>query len=124
MPFDGIAGGSGCAHMLVPVRDVWRQPSLFTKTINTAVEPVCAHCQGTDMRQVISTFAMGKSGRPVQDNYSSGMGRSPVDYYGDPRYIGRHVEDRFARQVVEMPESARDTIQAAREGDLPKGLDV
>lgn len=98
--------------------------SFFTKTINTEVEPVCVHCQGTDVRRVISICAMGKSGRPLQDNYSSGMGRPPLDYYRDTRNIGRHVEDSFARHGVEMPESVRDTIQAAREGDLPKGLDV
>ena len=95
-----------------------------TKTINTAVEPVCAHCQGTDMRRVISTFATGKSGRPEQDNYSSGMWRPPQDYHRDPRNIGRHVEDSFSRHGVEMPQSVRDTIQAARQGDLPQGLDV
>ena len=98
--------------------------SFFTKTINTAVEPVCIHCKGTHMRRVISTFAMGKSGRPAQVNYSSGMERPPLDSYRDPRTIGRHVEDSFARHGVEMPETVRDTIQAAREGDVPKGLDV
>ncbi len=98
--------------------------SFFTKTINTEVEPVCNHCQGTDLRRVLSTFAMGKSGRAEQDNYSPGMGRPPLDYYRDPRNIGRHVEDSFARHGVQMPESVRDTIQAAREGDLPKGLDI
>ena len=98
--------------------------SFFTKTINTVVEPVCAHCQGTHMRRVLSAFAMGKTGRAAQDNYSSGIGGSSPDYYRDPRNIGRHVEDSFARHGVEMPESVRDTIQAAREGDLPKGLDV
>ena len=98
--------------------------SIFTKSINTAVEPICVHCQGTDMRRVISIFAMGKSSRPAQDNYSSEMASSPKDYYRDPRNIGRHVEDSFDRHGVEMPESVRDTIQAAREGALPKGLDV
>ena len=98
--------------------------SFFTKTINTAVEPLCVHCQGTQMRRVISTFAMGKSGRPAQVNHSSGMEGPPLDYYSDPRNIGHHVEDSFARHGVEMPETVRDTIQAAREGDLPKGLDV
>ena len=98
--------------------------SFFTKSINTAVEPVCAHCQGTHMCRAISRFAMGKSGRPAQDNYSSGGGESSPDYYRDPRNIGRHVEDSFARHGVDMPESVRDTIQAAREGGLPKGLDL
>ena len=98
--------------------------SIFTKTINTEVAPVCDHCQGTHMRRVLSTFALGKSGRPAQDNYSSGTGRPPLDYYRDPRNIGRHVEDSFARHGVDVPESVRDTIQAAREGHLPKELDV
>ena len=49
---------------------------------------------------------------------------SPQNYYRDPRNIGRHVEDSFSRHGVEMPESVRNTIQAAREGDLPKGLDI
>ncbi len=98
--------------------------SFFTKTINTAVDPVCVHCQGTDVRRVLSSFAMGKSARAEQDNFSSGQGGPPLDYYRDPRNIGRHVEDSFARHGVEMPESVRDTIQAAREGDLPKGLDI
>ena len=61
--------------------------SFFTKTINTTVEPVCVHCQGTDVRRVISNVAMGNSSRPVHDNYPSGMGRSPLDYYrGSPKY--------------------------------------
>ena len=98
--------------------------SFFTKSINTAVEPVCAHCKGIHMHRAISTFAMGNSGRLARDNYSSGRGESAPDYYRDPRNIGRHVEDSFARHGVNMPESVRDTIQAAREGSLPKGLDV
>ena len=98
--------------------------SFFTKSINTAVEPVCAHCQGRDMRRAMSTFATGRSSRPAQGNYSSEMMGSPQNYYRDPRNIGRHVEDSFSRHGVEMPESVRNTIQAAREGDLPKGLDI
>lgn len=98
--------------------------SFFTKSITTAVEPVCAHCQGTDMRRAMSTFATGRSSRPGQDNYSSDMRGAPQDYYRDPRNIGRHVEDSYGRHGVEMPESVRNTIQAAREGALPKGLDI
>jgi hypothetical protein len=98
--------------------------SFFTKSINTTVEPVCAHCQSTDMLRAISTFATGRSSRPAQDNYSSEMRGSPQNHYPDPRNIGRHVEDSYSRHGVEMPESVRNTIQAAREGTLPKGLDI
>ena len=98
--------------------------SIFTKTINTEIVPVCVHCQGTQMCRVLSTFAMGKSGQPAQESSSSEAGRLPSDYYRDPRNIGRHVEDSFAKHGVDLPESVRDTIQAAREGHLPKELDV
>lgn len=98
--------------------------SFFTKSINTSVEPVCAHCQATHMRRIISTVATGKSGGRTGDNFPSGVGGPPLDYYRDPRNIGRHVEESFSRHGVDMPESVRDTIRAAREGGLPKGLDV
>jgi hypothetical protein len=47
-----------------------------------------------------------------------------MEYYSDPRNIGRHVEEGFARYGIDMPQSVRDRIDAAREGELPKGVDV
>ena len=98
--------------------------SLFTKTINTPTEPVCSHCQGTDLQRLLSSFAMGKTVHSVHDNYPSSAGVSPLDYYNDPRNIGRHAEDSFARHGLDVPDSVRDTIDSAREGALPKELDL
>jgi len=66
-------------------------------------------------------FALGKTTRSVHESHPSS--RSP-EYYSDPRNIGRHVEDSFKRHGMEMPATVRENIQAAREGNLPKGVDL
>ena len=38
--------------------------------------------------------------------------------------MGRNVEDAFQKYGVEMPEGVRETIDAARDGELPEGLDL
>ena len=98
--------------------------SLFTKSINSPLEPKCAHCQSRDMARRMSSFSMGKSIQSVHEQHPMSAGESSLDYYSDPRNIGRHVEDSFARQGMEVPQSVRDSIEAAREGEMPKGLDT
>jgi putative FmdB family regulatory protein len=95
--------------------------SVFTRTISALVEPECGHCRGRDLQRRMSSFAMGKTVRSVHRDYPMGPGAPPPGYYSDPRNIGRYVEEGFARHGLEMPESVRQTIAAAREGDLPKG---
>ena len=98
--------------------------SFFTKSINSHLEPVCSHCQSRNMARRMSSFAMGKTVQSVHKKYPLGAGPQSLDYYSDPRNIGRNVEERMARYGVEMPPSVRDTIDAAREGEMPKGLDT
>lgn len=97
--------------------------SFFTRAINDPLEPVCAHCQSRHMQRRMSSFAMGKTTQSVHER-SPATGVPSPDYYSDPRNIGRHVEESFARYGMEMPKSVRDSIDAAREGEVPKGLDV
>src|SRR5919106_3470514 len=98
--------------------------SFFTRSLNATLEPVCNYCQSKDMQRRMSSFAMGKSVQSVHEQYPSSSGRPPLEYYSDPRNIGRHVEESFKRYGMEMPSSVRDTIDAAREGELPKGMDA
>ena len=95
--------------------------SFFLRAINAPLEPECAHCHGRDMQRRLSSFALGKTTRSVHESHPSS--RSP-EYYSDPRNIGRHVEDSFKRHGMEMPATVRENIQAAREGNLPKGVDL
>lgn len=96
--------------------------SFFTRSINSTLDPVCSHCQSPDMQRRMSSFAMGKTTQSVHERTSANP-NSP-DYYSDPRNIGRHVEESFQQYGMDVPQSVRDTINAAREGEIPKGLDT
>jgi hypothetical protein len=70
----------------------------------------------------MSSFALGRTPRSVHQRYPS-PGGADLDYYSDPRNIGRQVEDSFRQFSMDLPPSVRNTIDAAREGELPSGLD-
>ena len=98
--------------------------SFFVRSIGIDLEPVCQHCRSKEMQRRMSSFSMRKYAASGQGAYSPRSGDSPLDYYSDPRNIGRNVEESFGRHGVEMPDSVRESIDAARQGQLPKGLDV
>ncbi len=98
--------------------------SFFTRSIGTPLKAICSHCNSPDMQQRMSSFAMGKTTQSVQDSFHSSAGPASHDYYSDPHNIGRNVEEVFQRYGIDMPKGVRDTIEAAREGDLPKGQNV
>ena len=104
--------------------DCGKVTSLFTRSINSPLEPKCGHCRSRELVRRMSSFSMGKSVQSVHEKNPLPSGRSPSDYYKDPRNIGRHVEERFSRFGVEVPPSVRETIDAAREGEMPKGPDL
>ena len=96
--------------------------SFFVRSISSPFTASCQDCGSDQMERRMSTFAMGKTTSSVHE--ANPMGASSRDYYSDPRNIGRHVEDSFARHGVEMPNSVRESIDAARSGETPKGLDL
>lgn len=98
--------------------------SFFTRSISAELHPICAHCQGQNMQRRMSSFAMGKTPQSVHEQFPAPGGGSALDYYSDPRNIGRNVEESFQRHGLDMPDSVRDNIAAAREGTLPKDLDI
>ncbi|HCP23660.1 MAG: zinc ribbon domain-containing protein [SAR202 cluster bacterium] len=97
--------------------------SFFVRSINSQLDPVCTHCQSTDMERRMSSFSMGKTVGSVHENFSAGSEGSP-GYYNDPRNIGRGVESAFEKYGMDMPQTIRDNIDAARSGETPKGLDL
>ncbi len=96
--------------------------SFFLRSISTPLEPSCSYCQGKDMQRRMSSFAMGKTEQGVQERLS-GSGLSSQEYYGDPRNIGRNVEDAFRRHGMDIPPSVRESIDSARQGNLPPGVE-
>ncbi len=104
--------------------DCNRVSSFFTRSISSALTPLCRHCQSENLNRRMSSFALGKTTQSVHAQSPARGGGSAPDFYSDPRNIGRNVEESFARHGLAMPDSVRENISAAREGALPKGLDL
>ncbi|MXZ92816.1 MAG: zinc ribbon domain-containing protein [Chloroflexi bacterium] len=96
--------------------------SVFVRSVSNHVPPACSLCGSDAMERRMSTFAMGKTTAGVHE--ASPMDSRSQDYYSDPRNIGRHVEESFTKHGVDMPDSVRQSIDAARSGEAPKGLDL
>ena len=98
--------------------------SFFLRSINSELKPVCSHCQSEDMERRMSSFATGKTVSSVHESFAPGSEHRSTGYYSDPRNIGRGVEAAFTKYGMDMPQSVRDNIDAARSGETPKGLDL
>jgi putative FmdB family regulatory protein len=99
-----------------------KRSSFFTKSMNQSLSPTCPACRGTDLKRAISTFAHHKSMQTIHDEAGEPTGHEPWEFYKDPRNIGRITEKRFKDMGQEMPADIKATIDAAREGELPKQL--
>jgi putative FmdB family regulatory protein len=107
-------------------RGCGKKSSVFIRTIGAASDPQCSHCQSHDLERTLSSFACHRSLKTLHREPGAPPGpRVPsLDYYRDPRNVGRYVEQSFEKYGVEMPQSVRDGIDAARGGQVPEGLDL
>ena len=108
-----------------------RKASFFVRTVNDPLSPTCPACGSTALERCISSFAVHKTMKAVhEESGPPTMFPSSPDYYRDPRNIGRSTEHRLKQLGIDMDsEEYRDTfagvkesIAAAREGELPKSL--
>ena len=98
--------------------DCDRETSVFLRSVRSESNPSCEHCGSAALTRLISRVARLRTDQDVLEQHSK-----PEDGYRDPRQIGRWVEDRFEQYGMDIPEGARDVIDAARDGELPAPLD-
>ncbi len=99
--------------------DCGRITNHFSRKPDPKAEVPCEHCESESTQRLISSFARTYSRADILERYGDpGVDGDKADLR-DPRQIGSWVEKRFDEYGVEMPESAREMIDAAREGDLP-----
>ena len=94
--------------------------SIFTRSINSSITAVCEKCTSNNLTRILSKFSVSKTIQQIHETNSSNSG----NFYDDPSNIGRNVEKSFSDWNMEMPNSIRESIDAARDGTLPEGLDL
>jgi putative FmdB family regulatory protein len=108
----------------MPVYEFWcpscqKKVSFLLRRISQPFSPVCPSCGSTALSRLVSPFAYHKSLSTIHEE--SGEPDKPgPDYYGDPRNIGRWAEKRFQEMGMEMPSQLQETIEAARQGEMPQ----
>ena len=101
-------------------QDCHQRSSFLIKNVTHSLTPVCRACGSSKLVRLVSSFAYHKSLQTIHEEAGEPQMFPGPDYYKDPRNIGRWAEKRFDEMGVEMPASAQEMIQAAREGELPE----
>jgi putative FmdB family regulatory protein len=103
--------------------DCNRITNVFVRSVSSDLSDVkCEHCGSEKVARAMSKFGIGKTVKSVIDEYGDPSMDEGAEYR-DPRQIGRWAERKFEEYGMEMPEEAREVIDAAREGQFPKPLD-
>ncbi len=102
--------------------DCRRLTNVFVRSVSSELPKVkCEHCGSLKVERAVSKFGIGKTVKQVIEEYGD-PGVDEGAEYRDPRQIGRWAERKFEEYGLEMPEEAREIIDAAREGQFPAPL--
>lgn len=103
--------------------DCGRVTSHFTRKIDTDLTVPCQHCGSASTARMMSKFGRTYSRSDIIEKYGDpAEGRGSAEDYRDPRQIGGWVEKRFQEYGMDLPEGAREMIDAAREGEFPEPI--
>ena len=90
----------------------------FSRKVDTEIQPPCEHCGSAKTARMMSKFGRSYSRGEILDKYGDSTDGGP-DAYRDPRQIGSWVEKRFEEYGMDLPDGAREMIDAARDGEFP-----
>jgi putative FmdB family regulatory protein len=103
-----------------------RRVTVFQRNISAPVSAVCAHCGGTDLRRLVSRFAVMRGEDALLDDVDDESLLSGVDE-NDPRSVAawaRKMGSRFGEdlgpefdEMVEQMEAGEIPDEAGLEGD-------
>ena len=103
-------------------QDCHNKSSFFIRDVAAPMTLKCESCDGVNLTRTISSFAYHKSMQTIWEESGEPTMNPGEDYYKDPRNIGRWVEKKFQDMGEELPSQVKETIQAAREGEMPEPL--
>ena len=100
--------------------DCGKITNYFTRKIDTEISTACEHCGSAKTSRMISRFARSYTRSDIMEKYGDPAEQcGDPEAYRDPRQIGSWVEKRFGEYGVDLPDGAREMIDAAREGEFP-----
>ena len=96
--------------------------SILVKSVAEPCATACSSCGSEDVVRAMSSFAYHKSMSTIWEESGEPQNHPSLDYYKDPRNIGRWTEKRFDQMGLDVPPEVKEKIEAARGGELPAEL--
>src|SRR4030042_4041053 len=91
-------------------RKCGRLTSVFVRSAGSPTDASCKACGSGELERAVSAFAYHRSESTILDDYGAEPKR--LEDYKDPRQIGRWPERKFKEEGIDMPEEAREMIDA------------
>ena len=85
---------------------------IFFKTYLSNKTPKCISCESLKVKKIISSVSFNSKSN------------STGSYFSDSSNIGKHGEQSISKHGLQMPDSVKKSIDNARKGKMPKGLDI
>ena len=95
-----------------------KRQSLFFRSVSTVTEPVCPECGSTDLRRLVSLFAVHRSEESRLDDLADPSAFGDLDE-NDPRSIARWARRMGAEMGEELGPEFDEMVERMEAGEMP-----
>lgn len=102
-----------------------RRVSIFQRSMSAPLNATCSHCGGTDLRRLVSRFAVVRGEEALMDDLDDDSMLAGVDE-NDPKSVAawaRKMGSRFGEDVGPEFDEMVDQMEAGEMPDEEGGLD-
>ncbi|MFN8532659.1 MAG: zinc ribbon domain-containing protein [Dehalococcoidia bacterium] len=95
--------------------------SIFFRSVSTVSDPVCPNCGSTDLKRLVSLFAVHRSEEGRLDDLSDPSGFGDLDE-NDPRSVARWARKMGAEMGEELGPEFDEMVDRMEAGEMPDDL--
>ena len=103
-------------------QDCGRLTSVFVRSIGSEVDATCRHCGGSDLRRLVSRFAVVRNEDQMLDSLDDDSLLSGVDE-NDPRSVAAWARKMQSKMGEEVEPEFEEMIDRMEAGEMPDELD-
>ncbi len=97
-----------------------KKSSVFVRTAASAAQPACAHCGGTKLVRLFSTFAVHRTDGSGADDFDDG-GLGDIDE-SDPKAMARALRKAGGGMRDEMGPEFDEVLDQMERGEMPEDM--
>lgn len=103
-------------------QDCRRRTTIFTRSINDQVKPVCDYCGGSNMRRLVSRVAVVRSEEARLESLADPSNFAGLDEE-DPRSLGRFMHKMSQELGEDLGPEFNEVIDRLESGQSPEEIE-